>query len=290
MIIHKHYSDMGENGIGATAFEYKITKDVETHTHEFLEIAYIKQGKVVHIINNEKRIVGVGDFIFINYNVSHSFEFINGETCIVINCLFKPQIIDKTLHKCKSFHELLQHYLITFDYSLKNETGDDYVLFDDDKSVLNLLNRIEIEYNNAQTGFVQIIRAYIIEIIIIMMRKLKQKKNEDLNLFVSGDITRAKKLIDENYNKDISLSSISKMLNVSFQYLSRKFSKEVGMGYTEYLQTVRIEQACRLLANTNKKIDEISQLVGYSDTKFFRLKFKFITGITPTQYRKFILH
>jgi YesN/AraC family two-component response regulator len=59
----------------------------------------------------------------------------------------------------------------------------------------------------------------------------------------------------------------------------------MNMTFSSYLQKVRINNACRLLANTNNKIEEIAHFVGYSDTKFFNSIFKKVLGSTPREYR-----
>ena len=69
-------------------------------------------------------------------------------------------------------------------------------------------------------------------------------------------------------------------------YLSRKFKETIGISFREYLQNTRIEQSCRLLVNTNKKIIDIAQSVGYDDVNFFTDIFKKKMNITPREFRK----
>jgi YesN/AraC family two-component response regulator len=58
------------------------------------------------------------------------------------------------------------------------------------------------------------------------------------------------------------------------------------MTFTDYLQNTRIENSCRLLIETNDSISEISQRVGYGNTKFFNKIFKSIIKTTPSKFRK----
>ncbi|MBE7043722.1 MAG: helix-turn-helix transcriptional regulator [Ruminococcaceae bacterium] len=84
------------------------------------------------------------------------------------------------------------------------------------------------------------------------------------------------------------MSQLAKEMNYSLPYLSRHFKEETGMTFSEYVQKVRIEESCRLLANTKKSVIEISQLVGYSDVKFFNQLFKKYKNMTPRSFRKII--
>ncbi|MDF2717560.1 MAG: AraC family transcriptional regulator [Paenibacillus sp.] len=58
------------------------------------------------------------------------------------------------------------------------------------------------------------------------------------------------------------------------------------MSVFEYLQKLRIEEACRLLAEGSDKITDIAGTVGYGDYRFFNKTFRKMTGMTAQQYRK----
>jgi YesN/AraC family two-component response regulator len=60
----------------------------------------------------------------------------------------------------------------------------------------------------------------------------------------------------------------------------------MGMSFNEYLQKKRIEQSCRLISNTEKKITEIAEIVGYRDVKFFNQIFKKHLKMTPREFKK----
>jgi two-component system response regulator YesN len=75
------------------------------------------------------------------------------------------------------------------------------------------------------------------------------------------------------------------MVNVSPSYFSRMFSKETGKTLVEYITSVRIEHAKKLLKSTNQRTYEIAQRVGYSDSHYFCNLFKKATGMTTRQYK-----
>ncbi len=64
-----------------------------------------------------------------------------------------------------------------------------------------------------------------------------------------------------------TLSTRAKELHFSVSYLSNRFRKETGTAYTAFLQQVRIENACRLLANTDRPVTEVAALCGYNPRK-----------------------
>lgn len=92
--------------------------------------------------------------------------------------------------------------------------------------------------------------------------------------------------IDENYdNEELSLQDISTNFSVSESYACIIFKKAFDDTINQYMINKRLEAAKHYLKNTNKKIKEISELVGYRDYNYFIRIFKKNTGQTPTEYR-----
>ena len=98
-------------------------------------------------------------------------------------------------------------------------------------------------------------------------------------------ISIAIEYLENNYNKKLSLKEISEELFVSPNYLSRLFKKEMDINLFDYLQQYRLEKSKELLNNLNYKVYEISEMVGYGDTKYFSNIFKKAFGLTPIEYR-----
>jgi len=99
-------------------------------------------------------------------------------------------------------------------------------------------------------------------------------------------IKRAKKLLQKNYTKPITLDTISQQLNVSSFYFCKQFKKYVGMNFTEYVARLRIESAKKLLQNPHIHVNEIAFETGFNSLPHFNRSFKRITGTTPTELRK----
>ena len=70
-------------------------------------------------------------------------------------------------------------------------------------------------------------------------------------------------------------------------YFSILFKNEVGQGFNNYLQGVRIEKAKTLLKTTQMRVSDVAKEVGYADLKYFTKLFVKSVGVKPTEYRKF---
>lgn len=103
---------------------------------------------------------------------------------------------------------------------------------------------------------------------------------------VDGVIAKAKIFIEENYKKDISLEDVSRTVDISSYYFSKLFKEETGENFIEYLTSIRIENAKKLLQNKDISIKNVCVDTGYSDPNYFSRIFKKLVGVTPTEYRE----
>ena len=110
---------------------------------------------------------------------------------------------------------------------------------------------------------------------------VRQKSIKKYSFYVGKAIT----LISYDLTADLSLKCIAATLQVNPSYLSTLFTKECGCTLTDYVHDQRIEEAMRMLLQTNKSILQISIDCGFNDVRYFNRCFKKKNGITPTEYR-----
>lgn len=84
----------------------------------------------------------------------------------------------------------------------------------------------------------------------------------------------------------LTLGSCAESLGYNPKYISRVFSKNVGMTFSEYLKNVRIKHAIFLMENGVTAIKNVALLSGYSDPLYFSNVFKASTGLTPSDFLK----
>lgn len=101
-------------------------------------------------------------------------------------------------------------------------------------------------------------------------------------------IDYAKAYIDQNYYKnELNLDLVADHAGMSKYYMCKEFHKKYGISPGKYLRELRISQACRLLmTKTDYTLQEIAEMVGYSNNNYFGKVFKAEKGISPDKYRK----
>jgi len=98
-------------------------------------------------------------------------------------------------------------------------------------------------------------------------------------------VRAAMDIIQERYAEDLTLTSIAETLFVSPNYLSSLFKTETGSTFTHHLTKARMNRAKQLLRETNQKIYQICEQVGYADQAHFSRMFKALEGMSPFDYR-----
>lgn len=118
------------------------------------------------------------------------------------------------------------------------------------------------------------------------MAKFLDEESRNVSAKNRKPITEAVYYISRHFNEPISQADVAEACGISTAYMSRLFKEEMQIGFQDYLTKVRIEQAEKMLRETNRPVKEIAVAVGYPDEKYFSKVYKKQTGIKPSDYRK----
>lgn len=99
-------------------------------------------------------------------------------------------------------------------------------------------------------------------------------------------IYQVEQYIRLHYHEDITLNSLADLVYLNSNYLSNVFAQVTGCTLNRYIKQIRMEKAQELLLNTNMKVSDISQAVGYPNTSYFCKSFQKMFGATPERFRQ----
>ncbi|WP_019913071.1 response regulator transcription factor [Paenibacillus sp. HW567] len=102
---------------------------------------------------------------------------------------------------------------------------------------------------------------------------------------LSGIIRLATAYIDEHLLEDVTLARTAEQIHVSVSHLSRLFLKETGQHFNEYVTAKKMLLARKLLRDSNRKVYEVAEELGYANPHYFSKLFKDDTGVTPLEFR-----
>jgi len=103
---------------------------------------------------------------------------------------------------------------------------------------------------------------------------------------VRAIVEKVRAYVHSKLDQEITISEIAEQLHYSPNYFSYLFKKEIGQGFQEYLTECRMVRAAQLLKDTTMKMQEISHMVGYTNSKAFAIAFRKKFGYTPSEYRE----
>ena len=264
-------------------------KDDDLHAHTFIEIAFIKSGQGFHRIGESTVPISQGSIFIINREIPHAFYPNPGTSLVVYNCIFLPGFLDYRLLESRDFSEISHHFLLQAffpqEFILPQKiqcTAHEFRIIEE------LFLDMHFEYSKKQEGYTLILKAHVLKLLVWIFRSiLKTERNQTLS--ESTHLSLIRKTVEHlklHYNKEFKLDKLAMMSLLSPSHFSRQFKEYTGMTVSEYVQKIRINEACKLLHETDRKISDIALEVGYRDLKFFIDLFKRVTGCTPSWYRK----
>lgn len=124
-------------------------------------------------------------------------------------------------------------------------------------------------------------------VLLFTFAHLAQTAQEQKSLQKGQAWAQIKKYLDDHFTEnELNLSSMGEALGYHPKYMSSVFKQHVGMGISEYLNALRIQHGCTLIAQGFTSIGDISTQSGFTDPQYFSKVFKKQMGLTPGQYIK----
>ena len=258
-------------------FRASVNNEVVIHTHDFIEIVYVRDGSALQRINGVEYTVSRGDLLFLNYGVEHSFTPIDEFT--YFNVSIYPE---KTVGGDTGFSTALGALTEKVLDGIFPEEGYGRITFygsarTEIESILgSILKEQEANLAFRETAM----SSYITLLVMKIVRK------------VSGEIDSEElwpeiaKYIEENLDQDLSLTALANKCFYNPSYFSRIFKERYAMPLSEYVMKKRMEKARELLITTEFSIGTIVSMVGFNNKSFFYKTFYKAYKKTPLSYRK----
>lgn len=129
---------------------------------------------------------------------------------------------------------------------------------------------------------------YLKELILLLHRQVLESNLTSKKS--NPTIEQAIRFFNENYAADIQMNEYAKEHHLSISWFTRCFKQYTGLPPTQYLLSLRIQNAQSLLENSTYNISEIASMVGFHDPLYFSRLFKKQVGVSPEHYRSQIMN
>ncbi|MFD2334163.1 helix-turn-helix domain-containing protein [Cohnella sp. GCM10020058] len=249
------------------------------HFHGTYEIFYLMSGRRRFFIQDRTIVIGEGDIVVIAPNVVHRTTDTDmpEHERLVVNLRGEDMIAVNGA--CAGMLNAL--------------SGREYAVVagassSDRQEVDVLARRIVREVQGREPGFEIYAQTLAMQLLVTCFRLAGQwnEARVDDPSPMHARISEVVRHINEHYAEPLSLRLLSERFFVSPYYLSRSFKEATGFTFVEYMNSVRVKEAKKLLEQTALKVNQIARKAGFSSVAHFGRVFKLVTGRAPMYYRK----
>ena len=250
------FEDTSDHFVSTVARQFSMPA---MHYHNSYELYYLEAGSREYFVEDKFFSVSAGDFVLIAPNKFHrtggaySLRTIVGFTYEYLAETYTPNAL-KDLLRC------FDKVFISPPESMQEEL----------KGLLKSLAD-----DTRQTDFA-------VDLATLLRKLSKCTPDTAYDERISNII----KYINKHFSEIHSIDQIAEQMHVSKHHLCRVFKDAMGITMIDYLNHIRVKNACNFLESSDKDMLEISQLCGFNSSAYFGNVFKKITGCSPLRYRK----
>jgi len=244
-----------------TAYENLL--DMNFHSHNSYELVYYVRGSGKTTING------------------CSYRYREGTFSLTL-----PNNLHNETHEEKT--EVIYINFDCFNFPTKILNGIYYDSYS--KPIYRLLEKIKKELLHKKILFEYTLELLIQELLVEYSRiiennnvlETESNKNQWLDYVVN--------FIEENYCNEINMENLAEMSGYSYHRFRHLFKEKTGMSPTAYISNQKIANSKEMMIDLNLSITVIANNCGFSNSCQFSTSFKKYTGITPSEYRKQLIH
>ncbi|MBE6667676.1 MAG: helix-turn-helix domain-containing protein [Ruminococcaceae bacterium] len=236
-----------------------------SHLHYQIELAMIFDGHTHITVDSAEYDALSGDAFVVFPNQIHSFTTVKRESYVLLK--INPDYIPELLPLISS--SLPKSAVI------KGAAND--------RELAYLVKEISNVYHKDEPFKDAILRGLVLVFLSKVMRRLELSEASAVDYHAVGIIMD---YCNKNYNKPLSLGILSKELHLNKYYISHVISEKLNIGFNDYINSLRVSNACKLLVKSDRTVTEISEAVGFNTMRTFNRAFMKQMSCTPSEYRQ----
>ncbi len=255
------------------------------HVHTHIEINYVYSGTATLEFENEQRVLQTGELCILAPQAKHDLLVDYNSLCICI--VLRKNTFDTLFGSFMTQSDLLS---VFFRNTLYEDTQANYLIFKTDNTpyIKRILQGLIIESNSEDAytntcsiNYVHLLFSYVLRRYsdTIEFQNYEKQRESDL------DFALLLQYIQHNY-KTVTLKSLSEFFHYSEVHLSKLIKQNIKRNFTDIIRDLKMKNAISYLVNTDLKIGQIFELVGYENIEHFSRTFKTLYKISPREYRR----
>ena len=236
------------------------------HLHREVEVVCLFEGKMVAHADSVRYVLESGDVFVVFPNQIHSYEWVEEKSSV--GFAFQPDLLPE-MAEAFSTGTPRAPVIKGGLYRLNIRSLADALIGTREREAFDHLSDLRRGY----------LLALLSELLPrLSVARLPSSDSESLRAIVSFCM--------QNYNENLSLSLLQERLHLNKFYISHLFSGKLGQSFNDYVNSLRVFEACRYLSDSDEPIARISSLVGFNTPRTFNRAFIKQMGVSPSDYRR----
>jgi len=249
-----------------------LNENFKLHWHDHYELEYFVSGSGIHLMNGKEYEIRPGTLHFVVPSDFHSITVIDSMT--IIKIVFDESDISSAVYN--QLAGLSPHLNLQL-------TDTDKTLFD---TLFGLCASEKTSFFHTDS-YPALTKNLLESILLHLVEHCKANALYQSAGTVDGnDISSVLTYLQHQFRKPITLASTAEIFHFSPTYFSKRFHQSVGITFKEYLSTLRLQFAAKLLANTDCPITEVCYESGFGSLSRFINAFHNAYNMSPSAYRK----
>lgn len=265
-------------------FPYRMfvskSRQMYLHSHDFLEINYVKEGAGYYLIEEREYEIRQGDIFIINNQERHMA--VHDGSLMLEVIVFDPAFLWERMQGYQFLEPFFNRSTVFTNCIRKEEEGYEKLL----EAILNIRG----EYEGRKQGWELFVKSWTQLFMAQLYRVYLKSQDESVRKEARHKtFTRLQPVLDyihEHYLEQLELEELAKVAMMNKSYLCSCFKNTLHMRIFEYIDQLRINRACLLLSTTSESITDIAMMTGFNSVSYFNRIFKKVRGISPGNYRK----
>ncbi len=234
------------------------------HIHGDYELIFCVSGEANAFLDKEKYHLTAGKGIFVFPNQLHLYETLaEGEFCVVV---FKPDNIP-------TFKKRLSRRVTN------NPTFDFY----DAPPILKLIENMRSNYDYQKDKYQLMLTGYINFLVYFVYSKMEFSSISHKDAALLEQVVE---YCNQNYKAGVSVKEAAKVFLTNSNHISKVFNANMKMGIPQYVESLRLAEACHLLENTDYTVAKVSEEAGFGSIRSMNRAFESFLSITPRDYKR----
>lgn len=254
----------------------------EKHRHNYFEIDFVARGSARFFFEEEEHTLCEGELCIIAPTSTHDFSLDN-DNSLVYTIGIRQSTFNATFFSLLTRQDLLSYFFRTI---LQGKGRSNYLLFFI-KNTLELkryLRHIMIEANTADKYSNTCLINYMNLLFSSVLRQYSQSM-QFYDYQMGSDFSLVLQYIQHNY-QTVTLSFLAELFHYSEPHLCAQIKQNTGHTFSELVRQLKMAQAIDYLTNTDMRISEIAENVGYHSADHFSRVFRSVHHVSPLEYRK----